>query len=151
MRKHALLTVVALFVAAGTIQAQPKTTHESVVKDFIKIMEDATAGLNGIKDKASLEKATKLLKDQTDQLNKMTEEGKKLDKPSDTVKKDLDAKYGKKAEALGGDFAKAAFGVADKLTKLDAPQADKDALLKNMEGWGKAMEGLAKVLDGWGV
>jgi len=151
MRNKVLLAIVALLAAVSVGHAQPQATHESIIKEFVKIMEDATAGLNGVKDKATLDKASKLLKDQTAQLDRMTKDGKKLEKPTKEVRDELDKKYGKKAEALGEQFAKAAFGVVGKLGGLDVPETEKNAFLKSMENWGKSMENLAKVLTDWGV
>lgn len=143
---------MAMFLVAATqCLADPvkKATHESIMQDFLKTMNNGTDCLANIKDKATTEKATAILKQETERLKVMTKDAEALGPPSKEENKRLTMKYEKDIQTAGTKFTEQCNKLPAFLKTLNLPPETQQALGQGLISYGTEMTAFGKAMGKW--
>ncbi len=136
-----ILTWGSLFVAFGLVAgcSGGGSEHEAAIKDFISILNEATATLSRVNDKASAEKAITELKDQTERMKKLAQKVKQMGNPSKAEDERLKKTYEPEMKASTEKFQKESQALTTKIGQGKIPPDMAVKLGEAIKGLGLAM------------
>src|SRR5262249_43997519 len=142
---------VAMFLASVSLaQADPvKATHESIMQDFLKTLNNGHDCIAAIKDAATAENATATLKKEAERLKVMTKDANALGAPSKEENKRLTAKYEKDIQAAGKKFTEQCNKLPAYLKTLNLPPATQMGLGQALITYGTEMMEFGKAMGKW--